>query len=915
VALTTGTWLGGYEILSLIGQGGMGEVYRARDSRLGRDVAIKVLPSELASDTDRLARFEREAQVLASLNHTNIAHIYGVDDSSGNPALVMELVEGPTLADRIAKGPIPLEEALPIAKQIAEALEAAHEQGVIHRDLKPANIKVRADGTVKVLDFGLAKAFDPVASAGGNATMSPTLSMHATQAGLIIGTAAYMAPEQVRGVVVDRRADIWAFGVVLAEMLVGGRLFSGDTISDTLAGVLREPIDLQRLPARTPQPVRDLLRRCLERDPKRRLRDVGEARITLEDYLANPRSEGATPRAPDAWPLRWTVAIAGFLVVILLSWATVATLRLRQPGVTVPDHVTTFELDLGSLTLQRGLAVGAYLAVSRDGRHLVVAAGSQTANDRDQRLFLRRIDRVGFDPIAGTENSAVPFLSPDSEWVAFQAGGELRKVSFAGGVAVRICDVVGLAQGASWMDDDTIVFASNGQLFRVAAGGGTPQPVTPKRPNAVYLWPSAIPGRRAVLYTLRTDTNDGGRFAVGALDLDANLEHPLLESATYPRFVDRFLLFAQQQAKSDLTANSFSGGILAVPFDARRLTLTGPPTPVLDSVVVHAGGAANYDVTANGNLVYVGGPIENLTRSLAWMTPAREGLPVVESLTGSTNAVLTVRLSGDDRFALVEGYTAGAVGAYKVYVYTLERGSLTRVPFDGPASHPEFGPGDRFVTFWSENGLWVEPIDGSQPAERLTTSTHRQVPGSWTRDGTHHVFTQFNNGIYDIMVLKRGDREGVPFGETKSEKRDPVLSPDERWLAYSSNESGRFEVYVRPFPGPGGRYPVSTDGGEMPVWSKDGRRLFYLRAETSLMAVDVMTTMSFSAGKPTLVMTYPNLSRRSPGLGPPLRTYDVARDGRILAVSSTELTSRADRIRVTLNFDSEIRRRVGAQSH
>jgi serine/threonine-protein kinase len=723
---------------------------------------------------------------------------------------------------------------------------------------------------VKVLDFGLAKAFDPVSPVGGKATMSPTLSIHATQ-GLILGTAAYMAPEQVRGSAVDKRADIWAFGVVLYEMLAGRRLFEGNTISDTLAGVLREPIDLEKLPARTPQPVRDLLRRCLERDPKHRLRDIGEARIAIEDDLANPCSEGATPRAPDARLWRWTVAIAGFLVVILLAWATVATLRLRQPGVTSADHVTTFELDLGNLTLQRGIAVGGYLAVSRDGRHLVVAAGSQTASGGDQRLFLRRTDRVGFDPIAGTENSAVPFLSPDGEWVAFQAGGELRKVSFAGGVAVRICDIAGNAQGATWMDDDTIVFASNGQLFRVAAGGGTPHAVTPKRSNAAYEWPSAIPGRRAILYTVRGDASDGGRrFAVGALDLDANLAHPLLESATYPRFVEGFLLVAQQQAKADLPGNPFSGGILAVPFDARRLTLTGPPTPVLDRVVVHAGGAANYDVTSNGNLVYVPGTVENSTRSLAWMSPSREGLPVMQSLTGSSGTLLTVRLSADDRIALVEGNTAGSVGVSLVYEYTLERGSLTRVPFDGPANHPGFGPGDNFVTFWSDNGLWVEPIDGSKPAERLTTSTSVQRPGSWTRDGTHLMFTQFDNGIGDIMVLKRGDHEGVAFVQTKSEKRDPVLSPDERWLAYSSNESGRFEVYVRPFPGPGGRYPVSTDGGEMPVWSKDGRRLFYVRAETSLMAVDVMTTTSFSAGKPTLVMTYQNLSRRSPVGGPTL---------------------------------------------
>jgi serine/threonine-protein kinase len=915
MALTPGTRLGVYEILSLIGSGGMGEVYGARDTRLGRDVAIKVLPSEVAADPDRLARFEREAQVLASLNHPNIAHIHGIDDSSGAPALVMELVEGPTLADRIAKGPIPLDEALPIAKQIAEGLEGAHEQGIIHRDLKPANIKVRPDGTVKILDFGLAKAFDPVASTVGNATMSPTLSMHATQAGLILGSAAYMAPEQVRGAVVDRRADIWAFGVVLTEMLVGGRLFSGDTISDTLAGVLREPIDLDRLPDRTPQPVRDLLRRCLERDPKRRLRDIGEARITLEDYLANPHLDAATPRASHSRYRRWPAAVVGVIAVVVFASAIAATFRLRQPDVAAPDHVTMFELELGGLALRRNTPVGQYLAISRDGRRLVLAAGNPNATGSpDQRLFLHQIDRVGFDPIPGTENSGIPFISPNGEWVAFQSGGELKKVSFAGGVAVRICDVTGLAQGATWMDDDTIVFALNGQLFRVAAGGGVPQPVTPKRSNALYEWPSAVPGRRAILYTLRTDMNDGvRRFAVGALDLDANLEHSLIESGTYPKLVQSFLLYGQQATGEAISP--FSGGILAVPFDARRLALTGHPTPVLDRVIVHAGGAANYDVTSNGTIVFVAGTMESVVRSLAWMSPAPNGPPVIEPLAGSGgNTLLEVHLTSDDRNALVQMTRAG-IGDYLVYVYNMARGSLTRVPFDGPASRPVLGPGDGFVTFWSANGLWMEPIDGSKPAERLTTSTRLQFPGSWTRDGTRLVFTQSNNGPGDILVLNRSDHAALPLIESKYDERDPVLSPDDRWLAYSSNESGRSEIYVRPFQGSGGRYPVSTGGGQLPVWSKDGRRLFYVQAETSLMAVDVMAAASFDAGKPTLVMNSQFLGRRSLTGGPLLRSYDVARDGRILSINSSELDSRADRLRVMLNFDSEIRRRVGAPNH
>ena len=495
MALTPGTRLGPYEVIAQLGVGGMGEVYRATDTNLKRQVALKVLPAAVANDPDRLARFQREAEVLAALNHPNIAHIHGLEKADGTFALVMELVEGPTLADRIAKGAIPCDEALPIAKQIAEALEAAHEQGIIHRDLKPANIKVRPDGTVKVLDFGLAKAMDPTGVSGANAMMSPTISMHATQAGIILGTAAYMAPEQARGSAVDRRVDLWAFGVVLYEMLTGTRLFEGITISDTLAAVLRAEPDWGKVPADTPVAIRRVLRRCLEKDPKRRVRDAGDVRLEIDDALTAPRAE----LSPTAVVPTMRRRIVPFVIASVLGTALIVVLAMWAVTRPAPEQrpLIRLSVDLGPDAVAGRQTT---VAISPDGRRIVFPIRS--ANGTFQ-LATRLLDQDTPTPLPGTENGADPFFSPDGQWIAFAADRKLKKISVLGGAAVTLCDAPTF-RGGSWGDDGTIVASLNGAatLSRIPAAGGTPQPFT-KATNGeqAHRWPQVLPGSQSVLFT------------------------------------------------------------------------------------------------------------------------------------------------------------------------------------------------------------------------------------------------------------------------------------------------------------------------------------------------------------------------------------------------------------------------------
>ena len=599
MALTVGSRLGHYDVTALIGEGGMGQVWQATDTQLNRDVALKILPDAFAADPDRLARFQREAQILASLNHPNIAAIYGIEKSDDTQALVLELVEGPTLADRIAKGPIPLDEALPIAKQIAEALEAAHEAGVIHRDLKPANIKVRDDGTVKVLDFGLAKALD--AGPSGDPDQSPTLTAAATQMGVIIGTPAYMAPEQASGKVVDKRADIWAFGVVLLEMLTGQRVFPGETVSETLAAVLmKEPV-WDRSPADLSSKLSNLIRRCLQKDPRQRVRDIGDVRLAMEGAFETtvtaPPEPTATPTL-RVWQRPIPLAIAALGLVVLTGLGVWSVTRPMDP---LAESVRRFALDIGPALPLPVTTVRAIPALSPDGTQLVYTANLTGT----PQLYLRALDDLEARPIAGTEFGYEPFFSPDGEWIGFfdAANRELKRVSLEGGPPLTLSAAYP-PTGATWLADGTVIFSHDPEheltqgaaaaLFRISDVGGIPEPLTTNDADTMHLWPHALPGGRAVLFTVMRGLVDLAAASVEVLSLDTAERHVVVDSGYNARYVPTgHLLFVRQ------------GALWGVPFDLDLLATTGPEEVVLQEIELNATyGSVALAVSDDGTLVY-----------------------------------------------------------------------------------------------------------------------------------------------------------------------------------------------------------------------------------------------------------------------------------------------------------------------
>ena len=854
MALAPGTRLGAYDIVALIGSGGMGEVYRARDNRLNRDVAIKVLPADVAADHDRLARFEREAQVLASLNHPNIAQIHGVDDSSGTPALVMELVDGPTLADRIAIGPIPLDEALPIAKQIAEALEAAHEQGIIHRDLKPANIKVRLDGTVKVLDFGLAKAFDPVASGMGNATMSPTLSLHATHAGIILGTAAYMSPEQARGKAVDRRADIWAFGCVLYEMLTGRRAFDGDDISITLASVLKTDPDWHTLPVNTPNGLQHLLRRCLEKDPKRRLRDIGEARVQIED-LGSGHVQDAAPIDPmsgsvSAWRrLPWIVAAVFAVVALGATW------EWLHPQPASPRAVTKSAMTLTGTGAQ---VSSPYFnpAVSRDGTSLVYAEASNPP-----RLWLRRMDQLEGLPIPGGDAAVTAAFSPDGQWIAYIAALkgrlQLKKTRVTGGTSVTLCDLPA-AITVSWADDDAILLGSPQGLLRVPAAGGRPESLTTsdaKNGENGHYWPQPLPGGQAILFTVHVGPSqyDAGRIAV--LDPRTRTYRVVVASGREGVYVPTGHLVYRRGST-----------LFAVPFAVKQLAVTGSEVPVVEGLTLSRPLATHYTVSSTGLLVLDAGDGSTAPEStIAWMDRKGNAQPLAvpaRALVGPG-----VSLSPDGKTVAVASLPADNQNR-RLWLYDTDRGVLTSLTADEGTLAPVWAPDGRSVTFASErggkHGLYRIPADSSGPPERLLDTESPAVPYSWTPDGKTLAYYQGSQGKQQIWLLTPPGRacDAKPrrfHPDAPFEEEQPNVSPDGRWLAYVSDQSGRWEVYVSPFPGPGGRVQISTDGGRLPVWSRNGRELFYVElGPRRVMAVEILAGASFQTHRPQPLFTIRN---------------------------------------------------------
>jgi len=866
--LAAGTRFGPYEILAPIGAGGMGEVYRARDNKLGRDVAIKVLHESFAGDPERMARFEREAQVLASLNHPHIATIHGLEESHGVRALVMELVEGPTLAERIGGRAMPLDEALPIAKQIAEGLEYAHEKGIVHRDLKPANVKLTADGNARILDFGLAKALEaPVAS--GNPSISPTLALSATQAGVILGTAAYMAPEQARGSAVDRRADIWAFGVVLYEMLTGKQPFAGETVSDTLAGVLKTEPDCGAIPA----PLRRLVRRCLDKNPKRRLRDIGEARVVIEDVLAGSAEEqlaGVLRPGAHTWLLRLSPWLAGALLLttLVISW-----LYFRQ---TLPAE----RVVRATVALPAKAQVDSFV-LSPDGRYLVLAARM----DGTLRLWLRPLDALDPQPLAGTEEAHYPFWSPDSRYIGFFAQGKLKKIAVTGGPTQNLCDAPE-GRGGTWNREGTIVFAPTGgvsRLQRVSAGGGVSSPVT-RAASGAQRFPIFLPDGHRVLYLANGSKipEQNGIFLASLDSMESRQVLPDVSNAFYatPKAGSR-------PAQILFVRNSV---LMAQPVNPETLQLAGEASAVVDGIGMGQNlSFFRFSISGTGSLTFQAAPALPSSQ-LTWFD--RSGAQV--GVVGQPGAVASFSISPDGKkIALTRSRTSNYSAGLDIWLHELERGTESRFTLKGLVNlSPVWSPdGSSIVYAASDLGqleLHQKRTDGTGQEELLTKGDHQLIPASWSRDGRFValISTTANRDLF-VLTLER-DGKPEPFVAGEFQETQGQFSPDGKWMAYTSNETGRFEVYVEPFPhgsGAVGKRAVSVAGGEDPCWRPDGKELFYIDPGGRLLAVPVLISgpkPGFSMGAATTLFDT-RLSREDRWLGSPapaFRSYDVVPDGK-----------------------------------
>jgi serine/threonine-protein kinase len=830
-ALASGTIIGTYRIVEQIGAGGMGEVYRAHDSRLDRDVALKVLPQALASDRDRLARLEREARVLASLNHTNIAHVYGLEESNGTRAIAMELIDGETLADRIARGPIPRDEALPIARQIAAALAAAHDRGVIHRDLKPANVKLRPDGTVKVLDFGLARSSDSAPSIFPATSL--TVSVSRTQPGLILGTAAYMSPEQATGQAVDRRTDLWAFGVVLLEMLSGRRVFKGETLSDVVAAVLKDEPDWSALPRNTPPSVLRLLRRCLAKVPSERLDSASAARFELEDEAPGPHQPH--PRA--------RLGVAVIATTLLLAAAAGAAWLMMRPAAKAPVRLT---VELGAPASMANEIVP-NIALSPDGTTLAFVA--LTRDSRTTQLYVRRLAQLNAVAVPDTDGARNPFFSPDSRWVAFfdQAHFALKKVAVDGGAPVTVTDARDW-RGGDWTDDDTIVFQATAQTHkgfaRVSAAGGTPQPfLDPRDVDASIRWPQILPDKKGVLFTAGT----AGKFEAGtvmAQPLGGSKPHVVVPGGYYGRYLSTgHLVYVHQNV------------LFAAPFDLNRLEITGAAVPVIENINGSDGtGSAEFAVSRTGALVYVPNTTEHV---ISLMDQSGATSPFLTLPNIWTNPALSPR---GDRLAL--DMTDGT--KWSLWVYDLARNTETRLaPEETDVTGPVWMPDGRRVVFsLIRNGHWNifwAGTDGGIEPQRLIESDHDQVAFSWDPSGKLLAYAQRSSNSAALMILRMSGDGTSDWNAgssqvflTSSRNLDsPMFSPDGHSIAYESEETGRREVFVRPYPEREPQVLVSSSGGWNPEWSPSTHELLYRGSDNRIMvAAYEATGTAFRPGKP-----------------------------------------------------------------
>jgi eukaryotic-like serine/threonine-protein kinase len=845
----SGTKLGPYEIRSPLGAGGMGEVYRASDSKLNRDVALKILPAIFTNDAERMARFRREAQVLASLNHPHIGTIYGLEDWNNLRVLVLELVEGPTLADRITGGAIPLEEALAIARQIAEAMAYAHEKGVTHRDLKPANIKITPEGNVKVLDFGLAKVLEGPKNLDSDPSQSPTYSNPTTLEGMILGTAAYMSPEQAKGKPVDKRADIWAFGVVLYELLTGRHLFHRETMSDTLAAVLKEEPDWNRIPAT----MRPLLQHCLEKDPKRRLRDIGDMHLLLE-----------TASVPVQTHRPWIVW--GAVAVFLVAFAALSLIHFRErPLVSAPVQF--------QITPSGNLLEGLAFAVSPDGRHLAFSA---TGSDGVARLWVRDLESLEIRALPNSYpqslhvsgSAVVPpfFWSPDSRFIGFQSLGKLAKIEISGGPAQTLCDVQGTVVGGSWNRDGVIVFADATRgLMQVSAAGGVASPLTtidPSRKEIVNVLPSFLPDGRHFLYLRGSSMPENSGVYVGSLNTKPEEQDSrrLLATKSGPVYVP------SSDSDSGQVLFLRQGTLMAQPFDARRLELSGEAVPVAGKV----GSFIDYgffSASSNGVLVYRSSA--GLDYQLTWFD--RQGRVLTN--VGEPGRYNSLALSPDGRRVAVSRTNPENTPNWDVWLLDAARNTSTRLTYEQVrATFPVWSADGSSVIFDSvragEVGLYLKLSSGAGNERLLLKSDARyKYPTSSSRDGRFLSYTVENPETKtDLWVLPmQGDRKPTPFLRTEFNERSGQFSPDGRWIAYISDESGTDEIYVREFysgsaQGPwdaGGKWLISKGGGTNPRWRGDGNELFYVASDGKLMAVDISAKPIFKAGAPRPMFQLP----------------------------------------------------------
>jgi eukaryotic-like serine/threonine-protein kinase len=885
--LAAGARLGSYEILGRIGAGGMGEVYRAQDSKLKRVVAIKVLPDALAAEPERISRFEREAQLLASLNHPNIAVVHDFQQDDERHFLVMELVEGETLADRLHRGPLAIEDALHIARQIAEALEAAHQKGIIHRDLKPANIKVSADGRVKVLDFGLAKIFE-TAPASFDSTNSPTL-MGGTMHGVILGTAAYMSPEQARGRPVDPRTDIWALGCVIYEMLTGTQAFAGENLSDTVAAVLRSEPDWRALPAETPLRIRVLLKRCLQKDSRQRLHDVADVRIEIDDRDADSTPAAASPQQTGHHRVTLVVlaVVSGAALSSVLWWVGTRQSRATPAAVHLNLMLVNQVASFGHLNANRELAI------SPDGQKIVYVAN----HGGKRQLFLRTLGSSEATLIDGTDGATTAFFSPDSEWIAFDKGSELQKAALSGGSPVTICNLSGTGfYGGDWGADNTIVFVPdyNGGLWTVSANGGTPQPLlktSVEKDRVSYSDPQILPGGKAVLFTLasgRAVTADDQDVAV--LDPGDNDPRILIRGGSHPRYLP-----------TGQVVYVHAGALLAIAFDMSKLAVTGTPVSVVEGLGKTWSGDTDYSIAKNGTLVYEANA--GVKTGGLFVLVDRHGN--VQPLWGRRGNYSEFSISPNGKSLASRVFAVND----DIWTYDIASGAPLRFTFE-PLDEifPQWTADGTRIAFGTRTGtIFWKSSDGSGPREELTHGEYPRYPASFSRDGTRLAFVEIHpSRRRDIWLMPLdGDRRPEPLVATDADERDARFSPDGQWLAYVSDETGRDEVFIRPIGSRGGRKQVSSEGGTAPAWSPNGRELFFAKGDQ--LAAVTLDGQGNPVGRDRVLFSAPRFEDLQVEPENPL--FDVMPDGEHF-VFVLEQSSSPTHYNIVLNWAEELKQRL-----